>query len=141
MSRSGGTSRWMLNHIPTRISIFRFDSFGRAQLAASRLQAPSGAEYEDQRREARGDEEHREAEADGDADVALAEEAPAEAADEIDHGIEQADGAPEWRQHVYRIESPAEEGQRRDDERRNNRQLLEILRPDPDDEPEQAECD
>src|SRR5271170_6153527 len=78
---------------PKYISIFRFD-MGRP----SRLQPPSGAEYQDQCGEARGDEQRREPEAGGDADVAFAVEAPAEAADEIDHRIEQADGPPERRQ-------------------------------------------
>src|SRR3546814_13782062 len=64
---------------------------------------------------------------------------PAKAADEIDDGIEQRDCAPCRGQHVQRIKSPTEEGQRIDDEQRDHLQLLEALRPDADDEAEQAE--
>ena len=43
------------------------------------------------------------------------------------------------RQHVDRVEGAAEEGQRRDDQHRDELQLLEALGPDADDEAEQAE--
>src|SRR5260370_12833041 len=66
----------------------------------SRLQPIPGAENPSQDRQARRDEQRGEAEARGDADVALAEKAPAKAADEVDNWVEQADRAPELRQHV-----------------------------------------
>ena len=47
-------------------------------------------------------------------------ETPAEAADEIHHGVEQADRLPHGRQHADRVERAAEEGQRHDDENRHN---------------------
>uniref|UniRef100_A0A0N4ZJL2 LigA n=1 Tax=Parastrongyloides trichosuri TaxID=131310 RepID=A0A0N4ZJL2_PARTI len=73
------------------------------------------------------------------ADVAYAVEGPAEARDQIDHRVEQGHRAPAVRQHVDRIEGPAEEGQRRHDQHGDHLQLFEILRPDADDEAEQAE--
>src|ERR1700691_6507983 len=106
-----------------------------------RLQAPSGAEDPCQNRQTYGDEQRREPEARADADVALAIEAPAKAADQIDHGIEQADRAPERRQHVDRVERAAEKRERRHHQRRDHGELLEVLGPDPDDEAEQAESD
>src|SRR5277367_6477761 len=107
----------------------------------SRLQPPSGAKDPRQNPEADGNEQRREPEARGDTDVALAVEAPTEAADEVDHGIEQADCAPERRQHVDRIERAAEESERRHHQRGDDRQLLEVFRPNADDEAEQAEGD
>ena len=85
------------------------------------------------------EERQRHAEADGDADVGDLIEAPAETADQIDHGIEQRDGAPARRQHVDRVEAAAEEGQRRHHQHRDHLQLLEPVGPDADDEAEQAE--
>src|SRR3546814_4900384 len=71
--------------------------------------------------------------------VALAEEGPAKAADQIDDGVEQRHRLPRRGQHRQRIEGPAEEGQRIDDEQRHHLQLLETLRPDADDEAERSE--
>src|SRR5438477_11376008 len=80
---------------------------------------------------------HREA--DRDAHVGDAVEAPAEAADEVDDGVEQGNRLPEWRQHVDRIEAAAEECQRGDDEQRHELQLFESIGPDADDEADEAE--
>src|SRR5580692_9384086 len=101
---------------------------------ASRLQAPSGVEDPCQNREANGDEQRREPEARADADVPLAIEAPTKAADQIDDGIEQTDRAPERRQHVDRIKGAAEKRERRHHQRRDNGELLEVFRPDANDE-------
>src|SRR6185437_14538016 len=108
---------------------------------SSRLEAPAGPEDPGQNGEAQGNEQDGEPEAGRDADIAPAIEAPTEAADEIDHGIEQADGAPERRQHVDRIEGAAEEGERRHHQRGNDRELLEGFGPNPDDKAEKAERD
>src|SRR5277367_5017450 len=94
----------------------------------SRLQPPSGAKDPRQNPEADGNEQRREPEARGDTDVALAVEAPTEAADEVDHGIEQADCAPERRQHVDRVERAAEESERRHHQRGDDRRVLDAHR-------------
>ena len=70
---------------------------------------------------------------------ATAEEAPAEAADQVDHRVEQRDLLPRRRQHVDRIEAAAQEGQRRDDHQWHDLQLLEAVGPDAEDEAQQAE--
>src|SRR5438874_1384459 len=77
---------------------------------------------------------------DRDTHIGNLEERPAEATDEIDDRIEQGDGLPGRRQHADGIEATAEKGERRDDQERDDLQLLEAVRPDPDDETEQAEC-
>ena len=71
--------------------------------------------------------------------IGRAEEAPAKAADQVDHRIEQAEGAPRRRQHADRIEGAAEKGERRHDQHRNELQLLPAARPDAQNESEQAE--
>src|SRR5581483_6784900 len=80
---------------------------------------------------------HRQAHADS--HVGGSVKAPAKAADQIDDRVEQRHRAPRRRQHVDGIESAAEKRERRDDQHGNELQLLEILRPDADDEAEQAE--
>jgi hypothetical protein len=65
------------------------------------------------------------------------EERPAEARDQVDHRVEQADRLPGGRQHRDRVESAAQKHERRDGKQRHQLQLLEILRPDADDEAEQ----
>ncbi len=72
--------------------------------------------------------------------VGAAVEAPAEAADEIHHRVEQGRALPERRQHVDRVEGATQEGERRDDQQRHHLQLLEAIGPDADDEADQAEC-
>jgi hypothetical protein len=54
-----------------------------------------------------GEEQRRHAEADGDADVGDAVEAPAEAADQVDDRIEQGDGLPDRRQDLDGVEAAA----------------------------------
>src|SRR5690606_39305738 len=76
-----------------------------------------------------------------DADIRGAEEAPAETADEIKHGIEERNGAPRLRQHVDRVERAAEKDEWRDQQHGDELQLLEVIRPDADDEAEEAEGD
>src|SRR5690606_41911063 len=61
-------------------------------------------------------------------------EAPAEAADEVDHGIEQRHRLPERRQHVDRVEAAAEERERSHDQHGHELQLLEAVGPDAEDE-------
>ena len=97
--------------------------------APLRPQPIAGAENPPQHRQAYGDEGRGEGEAADDADIAAAIEAPAETADQIDDRIEQADRAPERRQHVDRVERAAEEGERRHDQRRKDVQLLEASWP------------
>src|ERR1044071_10476491 len=97
-------------------------------------------EYPPDRDEAGEQEGERHSQADRNTHIGNLEERPAEPADEIDNRIEQRDGLPSWRQHADGIEATAKKGERRDDEERDNLQLLEAVRPDPDDETEQAEC-
>src|SRR6202043_2541772 len=52
-------------------------------------------------------------------------EAPAEAADQVKHGIEQTDHSPDRRQDRDRIEAAAQKRQRRDHEQWDDLQLLE----------------
>src|SRR3546814_12960759 len=102
------------------------------------LQPIPRPEHPENHAHAQRQEEGDRAHTDFDTHVALAEEGPAEPADQIDDGIEQRHRAPCRRQHVERIEGAAEEGQRIDDEQRDDLQLLEALRPYSDDETEQA---
>src|SRR5581483_5562904 len=115
--------------------------FSRAHPSAvgSAFQAITGSENPTYQRETGREESERHREADSDADVRRCIEAPAKAADQIHDRIEQADGAPPRRQHVDRIERAAEERERRDDQHRDELQLLEAFRPDTEDEAEQAE--
>src|ERR1700724_3174609 len=106
----------------------------------SRLETISRLEDPPDDDEADGEEQRRHGEAHGDTHVGDFEEAPAEAADEINDRVEQAHGLPYGRQHAHRIEAAAEEGERGDDEQRDHLQLLEAVRPDADDEAEQAEA-
>src|SRR3546814_7541562 len=94
-------------------------------IEASVLQPVSRAEHPEDHAQAQRQEEGDRAHTDLDPDIALAEEGPAEPADQIDDGIEQRHRAPCRRQHVERIEGAAEEGQRIDDEQRDDLQLLE----------------
>src|SRR5580704_14980304 len=93
---------------------------------------PDDAEEQDQEYESHG-------KAYAHADVGYSVKAPAKAADQIDHGIDERDLLPDPRQDLDRIEAPAQKAQRRNDEERHDLKLLEALRPDTDDEAEQAE--
>ena len=66
-------------------------------------------------------------------------ETPAEAADQVDDGIEKGDRLPERRQHVDGVKTTAEEDQGRDDEQWHELQLLETVGPDAENEAEEAE--
>ena len=103
------------------------------------LQAPAGLEDPGHHAEAKQQEKQGHAQAHADADIPLAEEAPAEAADQIDDRVEQADRLPGLGQHRDRIKGAAEKGQRRDQQGRHEGELFEALGPDADDEAEQAE--
>src|ERR1043166_2528384 len=96
---------------------------------------------EDPRDDAEADEEkherHRKTQAD--ANVGRLMEAPAKAADQINDRVKQAHGAPRRRQHVDRVECAAQKRQRRDDEHRDELELLEAVGPQTDDEAEKAE--
>src|SRR5688572_9574843 len=107
--------------------------------AILRLEPVAGAENPPDDAKADDQERQRHAEADADMHVGYAEEAPAEAADEIHDRVEQRDSLPDRRQHVDRVERAAKERQRREDQQRDELQLLEPLRPDADNEAEQAE--
>src|SRR3712207_2932723 len=73
--------------------------------------------------------------------VGCAVEAPAEAADEIHDRVEQRERAPARWQHVDRVEDPAQERQRRDNEKWDHLKLLEAFGPDADHESEKAKGD
>src|SRR5882762_1252769 len=110
-----------------------------SSVPSSVLQAEPGFEYPGDHSQAGSQESHGHAHADADAHIGGPVKAPAEAADQVHDGIEQAEGAPGRRQHVDRIEGAAEEGERGDDQHGNELQLFETLGPDADDESEQAE--
>src|SRR5262249_2755587 len=109
--------------------------------AASALQPVSGLEDPPYNRQADRQKHKGHGQAHGDAHVRNAEEAPAKAADEINHGIEQRHLLPERRQHMNRVERAAEEGERRDDQQRHDLQALEAVSPDAEHEAEQPEGD
>ena len=98
----------------------------------SGLQPVAGLEHPPDHRHAQREEHQRHRDADGDIDIGHLEKAPAEAADQIDDRIEQCDRPPERRQHAGRIEGAAEKGQRRNDQKRDDLQLLETVGPDAD---------
>src|SRR5215813_8721617 len=104
------------------------------------LQPIAGLEYPPNDHEAPEQERKGHPQADRDAHIGNLEKGPTEAADEINNRIEKGDSLPCRWQHADRIEAAAQERERRDDEERNDLQLLEAVRPDPDDETEQAEC-
>src|SRR4029453_745119 len=108
---------------------------------ASILQPVPGSENPPHQRHTAGEKAERDDDADPDADIGDLVKAPAETGDQIDHRIEQGNGAPARRQHVHGVETAAEEGQRRHHQHRNHLQLLEPVGPDADDEAEQAEGD
>src|SRR5208283_4003099 len=60
---------------------------------------------------------------------------------QIDDRIKQGDVAPQRRQHVDRIESSPQKGQRRDDHQGDDLQLFEAVGPNAEDETQQAEGD
>ena len=95
-----------------------------------RLESVSRLEDPPHRHQAHGQEADRHGQAQADAHVGDPVETPAEAADQVDHRVEQGDRLPERRQHIDRVEAAAEEDQRRDDEERHELQLLEALGPD-----------
>src|SRR3546814_15526770 len=97
--------------------------------AGSILEPVSRPEHPEDHAEAQRQEEGDRAHTDLDPDIALAEEGPAEPAAQLDDGIEQRPRAPCRRQHVARIEGAAEEGQRIDDEQRDDPPPHEALRP------------
>src|SRR5882672_10753019 len=105
----------------------------------STLQAIPRPEYPRHQGQVQDEEPQRHRETDPDGDIRCAIEAPAEAADQIDHRVEQAEGTPAAGQHIYGIESAAEESERGDHQHRDELQLLEAFGPDADDEAEQAE--
>src|SRR5690606_40833049 len=81
----------------------------------------------------------RQGEAEGDVDIGDGIKAPAEQADEVDDGIEQGHGLPERRQDAERIEGAAEKGERGNDHKGDDLQLLHAPGPDADDEADEAE--
>src|SRR5690606_2424307 len=114
-------------------------SIAAARAPASALQPEACLEDRPDDGEAGGQEEHDHGEADGHPDIGRFVEAPAKAADEIEHGVEVTYRPPERREHVDRVEAATQEHQRRDHQERHELQLLEIVRPDADDEAEEAE--
>src|SRR5690606_8602645 len=100
----------------------------------SASEAIAGPEDPRHERQAERQEQPDHGQADHRIDVGDLVEAPAEAADQIEHRIEVTDRLPGGRQHVERIEAAAKEGQWRHHEHRNEVQLLEMLRPYADNE-------
>src|ERR1700723_4590748 len=96
-------------------------------------------EYPSDQSEANHEKAHRHSQADADADIGGAVKTPAKAADQVHDGIEEAEYAPRRRQHVDGIKSASQKRKRRDDQHRDELQMLESLCPDADDESEQAE--
>src|SRR6476659_1622833 len=111
-------------------------AFGRLafQPVAGLEDPPHHSEADRQKQDGHG-------EAQSHAHIGHAEETPAEAADQIDHRIEQRHLLPKWREHVYGIEGTTEEGERGDDEQRHDLQPFEAVSPDAEHEAEQAESD
>src|ERR1022692_4454766 len=134
---------WLRAHRGIANTIYRrmLSPFG--QLESRRrslgLEPVSGLEYPGHDRQRYRHEHDRHAEADADSHVGNAVEAPAEAADQVDHRVEQRDRLPEGRQHLYRIEAASPEGKRGDDQQRHELQLFEAVGPDADDEADEAE--
>src|SRR5436190_5458401 len=83
------------------------------------LQPIPGPEDPRAYREEYREEDDRHAEAHPDADVGDTVEAPAKAADQVDDRVEQGHRLPHRRQHVDRVEAPAEKGERRHDQQRH----------------------
>src|ERR1700730_14221048 len=113
----------------TAASIATANDAVMTRFRASVLQPVAGLEDPPHHDHAGDQERGRPAEAERDADVGDLVKAPAEAGDQIDHGIEQRDGAPARRQHVDRIEAAAEEGQRRHHQHRDHLRLLAAVGP------------
>src|SRR5258706_2282107 len=103
------------------------------------LEPVPGPEDPDHHRQTDNEEQQRCAEAHPYSDIRGPVEAPAKAADQVHHGVEQAERAPGGREHVDRVERAAEKRERRDHEHRHELKLLEAVRPDAEDEAEQAE--
>src|SRR6478672_11327002 len=103
------------------------------------FQPVAGLEDPPHHSEADRQEQDGHGEAQSHAHIGHSEETPAEAADQIDHRIEQRHLLPKWREHVDGIEGTTEEGERRDDEQRHDLQPLEAVSPDAEHEAEQTE--
>ncbi len=86
-------------------------------------------------------EEACESEAESDPDIAGPVKTPAEAAHEIDYRVEQVHRPPGLRQHVDRIKGATQKGERGHHQGGDDGELLEILRPNADNEAKQAERD
>src|SRR5262249_6907613 len=93
------------------------------------LEAISGLEDPPNDRQADDEEQDGHRQAQAYAHVGGLEEAPAEAADEINNWIAQGEGLPGRGQDIDRIKRAAQKGQRRDDQKRHDLQLLESVRP------------
>src|SRR5207253_5779492 len=115
------------------------DSAESAFASTLGLEPVSGFEYPRHDRQRYRHEHDRHGEADSDAHVGDAVEAPAEAADQIDHRVEQRDRLPQGRQHIDRIEAASQKGQRSDDQQWYELQLFETVGPDADDEADETE--
>src|SRR5256885_459749 len=117
-------------------------------MGTGRAPAPFGSQYGSSAYEKPShdhethDEKHeRHPDAQRQAHVGYAVEAPAKTAHEINDGIEQRHLLPNRRQHPDGVEAAAEKRERRHDQHRDELELLEPVRPKADDEPEQAERD
>src|SRR3954464_3448765 len=117
----------------------------RAPSRQARSSPPLGLEtiarlkYPPHRNKTHRQEQRRHPKAHADMHIGDLVEAPAEAAHQVGHGIEEGHGLPDGREDAHGVEGAAEEGKRRDDEERDELELLEALGPQADDEAEQAE--
>src|SRR5262245_3764725 len=91
------------------------DAFSRLWKARLALQPVAGLEDPPHHGKADQEKQDGHGEAHPYAHIGHSEEAPAKAAHEIDHGVEQRHILPDGRQHADRIEGAAEEGKRGDD--------------------------
>src|SRR5690606_18518693 len=107
----------------------------------SAFQPVAGAKHPVHGSQAQRQEAEGHAQADADRYVGNAVEAPAKAADQVHHRVEQGELLPEGGQHADRVETAAKEGQRGDNQRRYDLQFLPAGCPEADDEAEQAEGD
>src|SRR6266567_1766562 len=129
-----------LDALPSRFALAGHDRMYVMRFSLA-LQAIAGLEHPPDRAQAESEKYAGHRQADPDAHIRDSIKAPAESADQIDHGIGEADPLPERRQHGDGVEAAAEECQRRDDEKRHDLQLLETVGPNPQDESEKAEAD
>src|SRR5215216_6862120 len=99
----------LLNRVPECYSLYPCFAHLARCLQGLRLEPVACLEDPPHRRQAQDQEEDRHGQAQGHAYVGGSVEAPPEAADQVDHRIEEGDRLPERRQHLHGVEAAAEE--------------------------------